>query len=348
MMRALWVVALAAVAATAGAAAGPAAASFSGGDGLIAHYDCRSQACRTGGTGDIVVIDPVAGSVRTVLPSASSPFWSADGSRLAAIIAGDAWTADASGGTRARVTTTGDVREVAWAPDGTRLAVVRGDGVLWTVHPDGTGLQQVTGAGTRTHAPKWSPDGSRLAYTDVAARAIVTVAADGTGRRVLASELSYAASWCCHSTTTWRPWSADWSPDGSALVVGYVWTGYCEDGCSLLFRVPASGGTATPLGGTQGALAPVWAPKGGRVVWEKWDGLYASSVSTGAVVLLRGGNARVDNHPFGTPAWQPVPATTASAGTPVASAVPRAALAEGSTGSFLFRLLLTRMRQLFG
>jgi dipeptidyl aminopeptidase/acylaminoacyl peptidase len=54
----------------------------------------------------------------------------------------------------------GHVYNLAWSPDGSRLAFDTDDGI-WVVGFDGSGLRMVIRHGAN---PNWSPDGSRLAY----------------------------------------------------------------------------------------------------------------------------------------------------------------------------------------
>ncbi len=56
-----------------------------------------------------------------------------------------------------------------WSPDGATLVFESsrsGNYNIWTVHPDGTGLINLTGLTGGLHAlyPSWSPDGSKIAY----------------------------------------------------------------------------------------------------------------------------------------------------------------------------------------
>jgi Tol biopolymer transport system component len=61
-------------------------------------------------------------------------------------------------------------RAPTWSPDGSRIAFYSdrsGSYRIWTIHPDGSGLQQMTEAsGVDVTTPVWSPDGSRMAYHD--------------------------------------------------------------------------------------------------------------------------------------------------------------------------------------
>jgi Tol biopolymer transport system component len=85
-------------------------------------------------------------------------------------------------------------QEPAWSPDGRLIAFsgvtktatdVKVD--LFTVHPDGTGLNQITQT-TRffEDSPNWSPNGSRLVYARAGGPAFCeeldTINPDGTGR----------------------------------------------------------------------------------------------------------------------------------------------------------------------
>ena len=92
-----------------------------------------------------------------VLPVGYAPAWSADGARLAFVVRGDLWVADADGTHASRLVRSADTP--AWAPNGKRLAFER-DGTVWTVRADGLDLRRLANG---AH-PAWSPDGLRIAF----------------------------------------------------------------------------------------------------------------------------------------------------------------------------------------
>ena len=75
-----------------------------------------------------------------------------------------------------------------WSPDGSRLAFesdVDGDGEIFVVGADGTGLVKLTDNAIHDEGPSWSPDGRRLVYTSGPVNLegdIWVMEADGSGR----------------------------------------------------------------------------------------------------------------------------------------------------------------------
>jgi hypothetical protein len=79
-----------------------------------------------------------------------------------------------------------DVRDLAWSPDGKRLAYTReaDDGTTNLVVDDGTTQVDLTPPLAHDGRPVWSPTGSRVAYDDGSDN-LRSVAADGTDQRAL-------------------------------------------------------------------------------------------------------------------------------------------------------------------
>ena len=79
---------------------------------------------------------------------------------------------------------------VDWSPDGSRLAVSRGNGTIWTVHSDGSSPVQITApaSGKTSWAPVCRPNSTQLYYldnVDVFHWLIATEIAGGGGRNKL-------------------------------------------------------------------------------------------------------------------------------------------------------------------
>src|SRR6201995_1171458 len=91
-----------------------------------------------------------------VLNVGYAPAWSPDGQRIAFVVRGDLWDADADGSHRRPVVAKAD--QPAGSPNGRRLAFTR-DGVVYTVRVDGQDERKLA---TGAH-PSWSPDGERIA-----------------------------------------------------------------------------------------------------------------------------------------------------------------------------------------
>jgi Tol biopolymer transport system component len=155
------------------------------------------------------------------------------------------WTVDRSGHVR-KLThePNGFVGGIAWAPGGRRIAVESNDrgfaAAVLTRH--GRLLHRFRGGPLGSGEPAWSPDGRRIAFVAIHSGdeqhgddgLLVTVSANGGGRRVIAH---YA---------TGRP---DWSADGRTI--------YYRHGPAVLYQqtperwdlwsIPSSGGSPRPV-----------------------------------------------------------------------------------------------------
>jgi Tol biopolymer transport system component len=193
------------------------------------------------------------------------PVWSPDRTRVAYVHHArprnpDVWVMDADGSDKARLTTgRRDDTWPQWSPDGTQIAwsKSRADsawGELYVMNADGTEKRLVVSG--RTGAARWSPDGSRIAYTawpgcegcDTEIR--VVDPATGETRAIADGETNES--------------SPGWSPDGSRIVFSRA----TADEESEIFTVAADGTDERQLTSTgQWAFLPRWSPTGEDVAF---------------------------------------------------------------------------------
>ena len=143
-------------------------------------------------------VDTEGGEPRFLLASAGwglfYPTFSPDGAQIAYFDGGGdvdntlrVMNADGSGVRVVIDQEFGHVNDLAWSPDGSRLAFQAADGGpvriehVWIVGVDGSGLTEVSQEGT---ASRWSPTGRQLAFES--AGGIWVINADGSGLRQVA------------------------------------------------------------------------------------------------------------------------------------------------------------------
>jgi hypothetical protein len=208
-----------------------------------------------------------------VVPSGVEPTWSPDARRLAYVApgadgAGDVYAANADGLRRGRITfTTADESNPDWSEDGRhlvverdgRIVVLRADGGreralapghepdwsrdgrrivfasggdLFTVAPEQGRITRLTRTPAEESEPTWSPDGRRIAY--------VTDEAGQPDLRILSLRANTTAALTADTALDRSP---AFTPDGARVL-------FVSDaaGVETIWSVPASGGTATPLG----------------------------------------------------------------------------------------------------
>jgi Tol biopolymer transport system component len=131
-----------------------------------------------------------------------------------------------------------------------RIAFEQG-GVILSIRADGSDRRQLT-TDTRSHSPRWSPNGRRLAFHR--AGDIWVMRADGSGAHRITSG----------SANDINP---SWSPDGTKLVFSRTTTGTLAG--RSLYVVSAAGGSGQRLTTRSDgcAVEPTWSATGRYVVY---------------------------------------------------------------------------------
>ena len=142
---------------------------------------------------------------------------------------------------------------------------------LWVINPDGTGMRKLTitkGPRLSDKHPDWSPDGSKIAFERCAESANLprpwTINPDGTGLKRLGPAGDDRAMPAVAPNGKLIAYSRGWGP------VENGWIKFND-----IFVMNASGGasrqvthvtTSSPF--SAGAVNPMWAPNGKRLVFE--------------------------------------------------------------------------------
>ena len=187
------------------------------------------------------------------------------------------------------------MRDVAWAPDGARVAFAKfrtdliDSANLWVSDARGQHRQLLTQEVGIQYHPSWSPDGTRVAYSGghgYRTYELYVVNADGTGRRQLTHNQSHE-------------FLPAWSPDGTAIAYSSDAAGNYD-----IWVIPAVGGAAKRLTDSPGLdTRPVWSPDGTQIAFVT----NRSGVLEVWVMTADGTNQRLLEHADGgvcDPAWR--------------------------------------------
>jgi hypothetical protein len=214
------------------------------------------------GFGATLVTQNADGSNRRTIVSsvngvaAYEPAWSADGTKIVFENKlggnGGIYIVNADGSGLTRVTRDVNDEGPTFAPDGRRIAFITvsaGRKRLGVVNIDGTGLAILTPTLDRSlDDPEWSPDGTRIAFSDFAD--IYVVNADGSNLRDLTSSPSESA----------RADNPSWSPDSSRIAYAYA--------SANVKVVNADGSGSTTIVPNPGEVWEVaWSPDGQKIAF---------------------------------------------------------------------------------
>jgi len=154
---------------------------------------------------------------------------------------------------------------VDFSRDGNYIAYVSyPDGILWKANRDGSARVQLTDSSIYPKLIRWSPDGTRILYTDFSQEGIeaayVVSAQGGTPMRVLPEDT--------------RPQQdANWSPDGSKIVFSARSSAAIGQVLQQELRILDLGShVITSIPDSDGMTAPRWSPDGRYIAALSMDG----------------------------------------------------------------------------
>jgi dipeptidyl aminopeptidase/acylaminoacyl peptidase len=313
-----------------------------------------------------IVLMPADGGWPVTLTSStggkSGLSWSPDGRMIAFASQGDIWTVPVAGGAPRRLTNAvpgpGDPRSASdrapqWSPKGKWILFEtgrRGRDSLMVVSDDGMTNGYLTQSSGDEEAAAWSPDGSRISYTErtreyFSGKLNVIQFDPATGR---ASDPKTLYTSPTDRGGGWSIRKAAWSPDSKSLAVILQ-----DSGWDNVYLIPASGGAAKPI--THGS-------------WEDESPEFSPDGKSLAVVSNRGGTPEfhaiwivpIDGHADGSdphqsirmhldgvesaPIWSPDGSKVYFHGTnPLSSTdLMSASPARGSNGDAHLNTLITR------
>jgi len=169
-----------------------------------------------GNKGRVHVVEIATGKVIELPDTDEQPEWSPDGKKIVCLslrTGGHVVNADGTDGSELR----GSLGRLAsWSPDGSQLvflAQTPGEDAwrVYTIGVDGKNKKQISEKDMKVNwleAPRWSPDGKRIAFSalDGDSGQIAVARADGSDVKILTSKT--------------RSYNVRWSPDGKLL--GYI------------------------------------------------------------------------------------------------------------------------------
>ncbi len=228
--------------------------------------------------------------------------WEPNGNRLVIARGGSLYLVSAAGGVETLIPgqPTGTNSQAAWSPDGEWIAFRNESGVsdLYIIHPDGSGLRQVTQDAAEDAYPDWSADSTHLVFVSnrdgspdiylVALPELVSATPAPTPSPALPvtrlTDTSAAEAW------------PRFSPNASQIVFALQNTDW-----DLYIGSAGSLDTATALtsGGGDDSM-PSWSPDGSMILFVRAGEIQRIPAGGGSPVIIANGLSGEQN-----PIWKP-------------------------------------------
>jgi Tol biopolymer transport system component len=186
---------------------------------------------------------------------------------------------------------------IAFSPDGKWIAYIAyPEMTLWKCRPDLSDKMQLTFPPVRAYGPRWTPDGSRIAFMDAQFH-----------RPWKASLLSASGGDSPRAVEPSNPDAVDgdptWTPDGKSIIFGRVASG--GEGKHAIYRVDLNTGNLTEIPGSEGIDSPRLSTDGRYIV-----ALTGGGATSARKLMLYDQNTNIwsilaEGEHFGFTEWSP-------------------------------------------
>jgi Tol biopolymer transport system component len=229
-------------------------------------------------TGNALVLVDRAGSVTRILEKGShylNPHFSPSGRRVAVSERTepnrpDIWILDLESGTRTRLTSTRDVEQAVWTPDGERITFIaarQGSTSIYWKRVDGSGEEEpLLNRSDHAQIGSWTADGKRLAF-------MALNPDTGLGDLWVLSEESEASP---VAVTPFDEQEPSFSPDGRFIAFASDESGRDE----IYVQLYGISGGKRPIS-KNGGREPVWSRDGSEIFYRQNGALMVVAVESG-------------------------------------------------------------------